>query len=62
MDQVHSDIQGYIDGVGHDTALDMIDHPIKLEWNTDPDVKVYYAELKRIDVWKSNLDQEEEWE
>ena len=46
MDQVHSDIQGYVDGVRHDAALDMIDHLIKLEWNADPDVKMYYAELE----------------
>ena len=62
MDQVHNDIQGYDDGIGRDAVLDMIEHLIKLEWNADPDVKAYYAELEQIDVRKLDLDQEEEWE
>ena len=62
MGQVHKDIQGYVDGIGRDAALDMIEHLIKLERNADPDVKAYYAELERIAVRKLDLDQEEEWE
>ena len=62
MHQVHSDIQGYVDGVGRDGALEMIEWLIKLERNADPNVREYYAELERIDVRKLNLDQEEEWE
>ena len=62
MHQVHSDIQKYVDGVGRDAALEMIECLIKLERNGDPNVREYYAELEQIDVQALNLDQEEEWE
>ena len=61
MDQVHTDIRGYVDGVGRDTALEMIESLIKPELCGTPNVRKYYAELENVDVQKLDLDREEEW-
>ena len=62
MNQIHTDVRGYIDGIGRDGALEMIESLIKPELNGDPNVRKYYADLEKGDVRKLNLDQEEEWE
>ena len=62
MNQFHTDIRGYINSVGWVPATEMIESLIKSEWNGDPNVRRYYAELGKVDVQKLNSDQEEEWE
>ena len=62
MDQFHTDIRRYINGVGWVPAMEMIESLIKPERNGDPNVRRYYAELEKVDVQKLNLDQEKEWE
>ena len=62
MNQFHTDIRAYINGVGQKPALEMIECLIKPERNGDPNVRKYYTDLEKVDVRKLNLDQEEEWE
>ena len=62
MNQFHADIRASIDGVRQKPALEMIECLIKPERNGDPNVRKYYTDLKKADVQKLNLDQEEEWE